>query len=206
MGSPGPGLPEEVKEHLRTLAESKIGRSADLGGFVKLVDMAASQYWATRSLQDQALPATVREEIRAAHEALLRLTERIKELGGTSRHLLYSEGPPGTRERFRDAIMFVSEQLARACRDADELSRCGGPPRNYARTYLAALVAHAIETRLGIKATITSGGLFEDVLKTVVEALEKRPDPAVHDLMRAARRVRVSERPDGVIEIGPQVE
>ena len=68
------------------------------------------------------------------------------------------------------------------------------------------MVAHAIETRLAVKPTTTSGGLFEDVLKTVLEAVEKRDDPSVRYLMQAALQARVTERPDGVIEIEPWVE
>lgn len=67
------------------------------------------------------------------------------------------------------------------------------------------MVAHAIETRLAVKPTTTPRGLFEDVLKTVIEAVEKRPDPSVGDLMRAALKARVSEDPEGIIEIDPQV-
>jgi predicted GNAT family N-acyltransferase len=52
----------------------------------------------------------------------------------------------------------------------------------------------------------TVGGLFENVLKTVIKAVENRRDPSVRDLMRAALRVCVSESPDGTIEIDPQVD
>lgn len=205
VGHPGPRLPDDVKEHLRTIAASKVARSADLDGFVKLVDTAASQYWATRSLQDQALPARVRGELKAAHDASRRLIARVNELGGTSRHFLHSEGPPDDRARFREALMYVEEQLARARRRADGLSRSGGAPLNYARVCLAALVAHAIETRLAVKPTMTRGGLFEDILATVIEAVERRRDPSVRELMRAGLAAQVSERPDGIIEIDPQV-
>ncbi len=206
VGTAGPGLTDEVKEHLRTIAASKAAPTADPDAFVKLVDMATSQYWPTKSVQDQALPATVREEIKVAHDASLRLIERVNDLGGTSRHLLYAEGDPGTFQRFRDALMYLSEQLGLARRRADGLSKSGGAPRSYARTILAALVAHAIETRLAVKPTMTRGGLFEEVLKTVIEAVEKSDDPSVRYLMRAALKARVTERPDGVIEIEPWVE
>ena len=205
VGRLGPRLPDDVKEHLRTIAASKVGEAADLDGFTDLVDTAASQYWAARSLQDQALPATVRRELKAAHEASRRLIDRLNDLGGTSRHLLYSEEPTVDRARFREALMYVTEQLARARRRADELSRSAGAPRNYARVYLAALVAHAIDARLGVKPTVTRGGLFEDILATVIEALETRKNPSVQDLMRAGLAAQVSEHPDGDIEIDPRV-
>jgi hypothetical protein len=75
VGHPGFRLRDDVKEHLRTIAASKIARPAELDGFVKLVDTAASQYWAERSLQDQALPARVRRELKAAHGASRRLID-----------------------------------------------------------------------------------------------------------------------------------
>ncbi len=102
--------------------------------------------------------------------------------------------------------MYILEQLRSARQRADELSKSGGAPRSYARIILAALVAHAIETRLEVKPTMTAGGLFEDVLTTVIEAVEKRDDPSVRDLMRAALQARVTERPGGLIEIEPWVE
>jgi len=76
---------------------------------------------------------------------------------------------------------------------------------NYARVHLAAQVAHAIDTRLGVKPTTTGGGLFEDVLVTVIEAVEKRKNPSVRDLMQAGLAAQVSEHLDGGIEIDPRV-
>ena len=102
--------------------------------------------------------------------------------------------------------MYLSEQLGSARNRADDFSKSGGAPRSYARTILAAMVAHAIETRLTVKPTTTAGGLFEDVLKTIIEAVEKRDDPSVRDLMRAALKARVTERSGGLIEIEPWVE
>lgn len=68
------------------------------------------------------------------------------------------------------------------------------------------MVAHAIKTRLEVQPTTTRGGLFEDVLTTVMEAVERQERKSVRDLMRDALKARVSERPDGVIEIEPWVE
>ncbi len=206
VGTAGPGLPDDVKKHLRTIAESKAAPTADLDAFIKLVDTATSQYWPTKSFQDQALPKAVRREIKAAHDASRRLIERANDLGGTSRHLLYAEGDPGTFQRFRDALMYLSEQLGSARNRADDFSKSGGAPRSYAKTSLAAMVAHAIETRLAVKPTTTAGGLFEDVLKTVLEAVASRKDPFVRDLMRAALEARVTEYPDGAFEIEPWIE
>ena len=105
VGTAGPGLADDVKEHLRTIAESKGAPTADLDAFVKLVDMATSQYGPAKSIQDEALPATVRGEIKVAHDASLRLIERVNKLGGTSRYLLYTEGGAGPLGRFREALL-----------------------------------------------------------------------------------------------------
>jgi hypothetical protein len=43
VGTAGPGLTDDLKEHLRTIAGSKAPPAADLDAFVKLVDMAVSQ-------------------------------------------------------------------------------------------------------------------------------------------------------------------
>lgn len=185
---------------------SKADRTADIDGFIDIVDMAASNYWPTKSLQDRALPATVRDEIKAADQACRRLIDRVNKLGGTSRYLLYSEGGSGNHERFWNALNYITEQLGRARQRADNLSKSGGAPRNHARIQLAAMVAHAIKTRLEVKPTTTWGGLFEKLLKTVIEAVEGRSDPSVRDLLRAALRTRVTESPDGIIEIDPRVE
>jgi hypothetical protein len=45
----------------------------------------------------------------------------------------------------------------------------------------------------------------EDILAMVIEAVERRPDPSVWDLMRAGLAAKVFESPDGIIEIDPQV-
>ncbi len=47
VGTAGPGLADEVKEHLRTIAESKAAPTSDMDAFIKLVDTATSQYWPT---------------------------------------------------------------------------------------------------------------------------------------------------------------
>ena len=125
----GPGLPADVKEQLRTIAAPKAGEAADLDGFTHLVDMAAKQYWAARSLQKEALPATVRAELKAAYKASHRLIDRLNDLGGTSRHLLYSKELTGDHARFSEAPMYVAGQLARARHHADELSRSAGELR-----------------------------------------------------------------------------
>ena len=41
VGTAGPGLADDVKEHLRTIAASRSHATADLDGFIKLVDLAA---------------------------------------------------------------------------------------------------------------------------------------------------------------------
>jgi hypothetical protein len=206
VGTAGPGLADDVKEQLRNIAKSKAAPTADLDAFVKLVDMAASQYWPTKSFQDQALPKTVRREIKAAHDASRRLNKRVSDLGGTSRHLLYADGDPDTFQRIQDALMYLSEHLVSARNRADDFSKSGGAPRSYAKTILAAMVAHAIETRLAVKPTMTAGGLFEEALKTVLEAGPKRDDPSVRDLMCAALEARVTEYPNGAFEIEPWIE
>ncbi len=126
-------------------------------------------------------------------------------MGGTFRHLLYSEKLTDGGVRFREALVYVTEQLSRASHRADMLSRSPGALLNYARVHLAALIAHAIATRLRVKPTMTKGGLLEDILATIIEAVEKRRNPSVHGLMRAGLAAQVSERPDGVIEIDPRV-
>ena len=128
VGRPGPRLPNDVKEHLRTIAASKAGLTADLEGFTNLVDMAASQYRWMRSLQEQALTATVRRELKAADEAGRRLIDRVIKLGGTSRQLRYSEKPVDKRGRFSEALLYVTERLGRARQRADALSSRAGAP------------------------------------------------------------------------------
>lgn len=121
VATSGPGLTDDVKEQLRTIAAPKAPSTAGLDEFIRLVDMVASQYRASKALQDQALPATVREELKAAHEAFLRLAKGVNKLGGTSRHLLYTEGGPGNFERFHEALSYIAKQLWSARNRASEL-------------------------------------------------------------------------------------
>ena len=152
-----------------------------------------------QSLQDQALPKRVRGELKAADETGRRLIKRLNDLGGTSRRLLYSKDLTGDQARFSEALMYVTGQLTRARHRADELSRKGGAPLNYAGIHLAAMVAYAIDKRLGVKPTMTRGGLYEDILVTVIEAIEKRENPSVRDLMRAGLAAEVSDTPGAIV-------
>ena len=40
----------------------------------------------------------------------------------------------------------------------------------------------------------------------VIEAVERRSDPSVREMMRSALKAQVDERPDGVIEVDPRIE
>ncbi len=100
VGVLGPSLSDEVKEHLQVIAQAKAVPQSDVGAFVAALGDSASLYWASKSLQDEALPATVRDELKAVHQACMRMVDRLNKLGGTSRHLLYTEGGSGTHKHF----------------------------------------------------------------------------------------------------------
>ncbi len=65
------------------------------------------------------------------------------------------------------------------------------------------MVAHAIRKHLSVEPTITRGGLFEEALKTVIEAVEDRQSSDVRSLLKVALQSRVIESEGGTIEVIP---
>lgn len=203
VGRPGPGLDEVAKEHLRTIASSVAPSTEDIEEFIKFVDSSASLYWAGKSVQDENLPARVRGELKRALDTALRLNDRVNDLGGTSRWLLYSDRDDSSFNAFHESLRHVVMQLNAALITARTMRRTGGAPKAWARTVLAARVAYSIRRHLKSPSTTTPGGVFEQALATVVEAVEGRKEPAVTSLMRAALKLKVIEHEGGSIEIVP---
>lgn len=206
VASTGLGLDDETKEHLRLIVTSKLGRPGDLEPFIKQLDDAASIYRASKSVQDENLPKTVKQELKAALDASIRLNDRILRLGGKSRQFLYNYSDESIFDTFWISLNFIIEHLDNAHRRSLSDNKKGAP-HAYAKLMLAALIAHAIRSHLGVKqATITRDGLYENVLQTILSAVQDREVHAVRDLMRQALKVNVIEQDNGLISIDPWVE
>ena len=179
----------------------------------------ALQEWSHRSR-----PAAVRAGLRKAYDAAQRLNKALNALDGNSRALIdeavpggilslqggdYRTEPDGSIVRLTQGHLHaIIEGLAGAAKLAREYhgggpKKAGRQPQPY-RAFLAADVAHALESYLKVKPTSTKDGLFVAVLEAVISDATGTTDPAVHELARRvlASRVR-SELGGGMVEYIP---
>ena len=206
VGALTTGLQSEVLAHLRAIARPEAPDATSLDAFVAALDGAAMTYRIAETLRDMSRAANVRGELAALQAAFLRLVDRVNGLGGLSRQILYSEGSATGREDMHAALDTLAQQIAAARTRAAAMPVGGPQSRRFARLYLAIDVARAMRSHLQLEPTTTRGGLFEALLKTLLEALiPDTDDPSVRDLMRDALKARVTEHPDGVIEVDPGV-
>ena len=214
VASPGPGLDQDAREHLSVIVTSKLCSLPDMEGLLDAVSLAVSGFYAASILHEEAKPAIVRKELDDALKAALKLNDRINDLGGTARQSVYDLGDGAGLVRLRDHVSGAINILSAAKLRAAELQSTGGRLPDLAAIKMAAQIAHAIRTFARTEPTSTRGGLFEEVLLVAMEAVRARgalrgpgdrPDPALHDLMLKALRAKVTEHPDGVIEIDPMV-
>ena len=206
VGALTTGLQSEVLAHLREIAWPGAPDTTALNAFVAALDEAAMAYRIAETLRDTSRAASVRAELAALRAAFLRLVDRVNGLGGLSRQLLYTEGSATARDNMHAALDTLAAQIAAARARAAAMPAGGPQSRRFARLYLAIDVARAMRSHLQLEPTTTRGGLFEALLKTLLEALiPDTDDPSVRDLMRDALKARVTEHPDGVIEVDPGV-
>lgn len=215
VGPSGPGLNEETKEKLLTYAGSSKASRHDLDNFVGEIDKAVASYWGAKLIHTQSLPSEVRHNLKQALQADLLLNDKINDLDGLSRQLLYGYGAPDALQKIYRSIGEIIQRLNVAHQRAEHLQRTGGRPPDFAKLMLAAHVAYAIKKYLGIKPTTTREGFYEDILKVVVNAvdprnstssLQERPEPSVRNLMQKALKVRVTEHEGGATEFDPWVD
>ena len=154
-------------------------------------------------LRSKSLPAAVRKNLVHATDSALGLHDALNELDGNS-HQLLGEVVQGGIHSLYDNIKPVIRALQRALRLAGDYPQGGGDLPEPHRFFLAADVADAIETYLGIPATSTKSGIFIAILESVVTEATGKEALAVHELARAVIKHKVKrKRPGGIIEYVP---
>lgn len=200
-----PALSPETREQLELLVHAKTGAKQDLNGFLEDLDYAARMRRGARELRQESSPRTVREQLLAVHKAFKKLSDRLNELDGKARQLLYSDSSTASRESIDTAMSHIAQGLIEASERVDGLPQTGGKPKRYEDLAMAELVAQAMERHLGEDPKMTRGGLFEQLLKTIIEALEpERDDPSVREIIRDVLNARAAGEP--IVEHATRVE
>ena len=183
-----PGTREQIEQFLK----DRSIEVADPDGFFDALAGAIGFFDWSKRLRGKSRPAAVRDNLRCAEDAALLLNDALNRLDGNSRQLLRETVPGGIRSLFghmREIIL----PLKGAVLLAGEYPQ-GGALHEPHRFFLAADVADAIETHLGIRATCTKEGLFEQVLATVLEDATRKPVSVVHELARAVIKHKVKRK------------
>lgn len=196
-------LSPDARTQIETILNGQSIAVPDTEGFFDALASAIGLFDWGKRLRGKSLPAAVRKNLRDATDAALGLQDALNELDGNSRQLLRETVPGGIRSLFghvREIIL----PLKGAVLLAKEYPPRGGDLPDPHRYFLAADVADAIETHLGIRATCTKNGLFVEVLEVVLEEATGKPVKTVHELARAVIKHKIKrKRPDGTIEYMP---
>ena len=200
-----PALSPETREQLELIVREKTGTRQDLTGFLADLDYAAGMRRGARDLRQDTSPGTVREQFRAAHKACKKLSDRLNDLDGKARQLLYSESSSTTLDSMQFSLNHIARSLVEASERADGLPQTGGRPKHYEDLAMAELVAQAMERHLNKAPRNTRGGLYEQLLKAMIEALEpERDDPSVREIIRDVFKARANGEP--IVEHASRVE
>ncbi len=193
-------LSPDAREQIETILNGQSIAVPDTEGFFDALAGAIGFFDSGKRLREKSLPAAVRKNLRDATDAALGLQDALNELDGNSRQLLRETVPRGIRSLFghvREIIL----PLKGAVLLAKEYPPKGGDLPEPHRFFLAADVADAIETHLGIRATCTKNGLFVAVLDAILEEATRKPVKSVYELARAVIKQKIKrKRPGGRIE------
>ena len=172
----------------------------------------------------QSRPAVIRKALADARLAALKLSEALDALDGNARALLDEAVPGGIftlqggeHEVLADAtykylsgghLRTIIEALFKAEALAGEYAgggrKKGGALKQHHRAFLAADVAYAVETYLGVRPSKSKSGLFVKVLEAVVADATRKRDATVHQLAsRVLSSVVRIELGGGMVEYVP---
>ncbi len=196
-------LSPDRRTQIEQFLEDQSIEVADPDGFFDALAGAIGLFDWGKRLRGKSLPAAVRKNLVHATDSALGLHDALNELDGNSRQLL-GEVVQGGIHSLYDNIKPVIRALQRALRLAGDYPQGGGDLPEPHRFFLAADVADAIETYLGIPATSTKRGIFIAILESVVTEATGKETLAVHELARAVIKHKIKrKRPGGIIEYVP---
>lgn len=191
-----------TREQIEQFLKDRSIEVADPDGFFDALAGAIGLFDTLVRLRKESRPAAVRKNLGHATDAALGLHDALNELDGNSRQLL-GEVVQGGIHSLYDNIKPVIRALQRALRLAGDYPCVGDLPEPH-RFFLAADVADAIETYLGIPATSTKSGIFMAILESVVTEATGKEAKAVHELARKAVKHKVKRKGlGGLVEYVP---
>ena len=209
-GAGGPSIPRlssGAREQIELFLEGRNIEVPDPDGFFGALASGISIFDSSKPLGEESRPAAVRENLRRAKAAALRLNNALNKLDGNSRQLLGEVVQGGVLSLY-DNVKVVIRDLHLALQLANEFPSSGSLPEHN-RLYLAVDVANAIETHLNVTATSTKDGLFVEILEAVVGEATGKEAKALHELARKAVKYKAKvkwEGPDGVAEYVPPLD
>ncbi len=170
--------------------------------FFEALEMGIFRFKAYKEIGEKSRPSAVRENLNGARRLAERLYVSLQSLDGNSRQRLDQAQEGGTRS-LQAATANTISALDSAIQLANEYPRAGRLPEPH-RIFLAADVADAIGTHLGVKPTATKEGLFSAILGAVLTEATGKKSEAVHELARTALSYDVKLKyADGTVEYFP---
>ena len=223
VGQIGPGLSDQTKAHIRSSVFDCGHRTSCPEVFFATLDEAAGIYRSNASLREESRPAAVRNNLKLALNAALRLNDRLDALDGNSRSILVdvvptikgfeenqlsdpdSRRPTGImllRGNLKPIIVALREALGRA----KQYPKKGDLPRHH-RLWLAADIADAIRELLNIKLNKKpkdiSKGVFVSILELVFNEVATGEKINLPKLARDALTLDVKSADQGPTEYHP---
>lgn len=191
-------LSSNLKEHVETELRSRGINSSSLDAFFETIGKGIEFFKSNQRLAEESKPSRVRQNLKAAISAALKLNGRINDLDGNSRRLLSRVAKDGVFSVYEDLGRVIAK-LTRTKQLASSYPTAGRLDENN-RVFLAADVAKAIRDHLGEEPTTTKEGLFESILGMALKEATGKDFTALHELVRKSLSYEVRrEAPDGVV-------
>jgi hypothetical protein len=157
----------------------------NLGKFIEALDDSIALFDWGSLVHEISRPAAVRQNLNRARDAAKALSDALLNLDGNSCQLIGYAQESGIFSLRANATDTISA-LDSAIRLANQYPQSGRLPEPR-RIYLAADVADAMETHLGVEPNSTKNGAFIEVLETVLEVATSAGEiKAIHELARRA--------------------
>jgi hypothetical protein len=202
-----PSLSEEAKEYLAEILLEKLKDRKKVEFLIEKINSVVRSQPIRIRVQKTSSPAIVRKSIKRTEKAVLALYKQLNAIDGETLRLLRMETDASV-DRMRSEILQFLEGLSQGSEIAGERNPRGGRPRDDANQLLVAEAAHILRTHTTIKPTATAGGIFEQIVEVLLEAIDGRrrrkrlgdSELYVHDLTLKALRIRVFIDDDGLFD------
>ena len=148
------GLSRDRQQYLNEIARTWSKDDSDIDGFVNEVDFAVRVYHGMRDVREASLPANVREELEQIYANANKLAKQQDRLGQYSKYLMGLD----EAKKFSENISEIAQILYQARRKAAELPKGSGRLPDDPKTILAAEIARAFKTKMGVDPRSTTNG------------------------------------------------